>query len=202
MNQDGFMEENRRFFRADIDVKKYFRPLESNELDYWIKQIDLGCHEDLCREYIAGEVPFLKGVENLADNKDDLKDLLLFLNDKVNCVLNATPMMKDHPLNNIEEEQVNLGGGGCALIQEYSMSLNSYALVEIILPRNSKYIRTIVKTVHSVPAGSKWRNGYSFEKISIEDQDSIMAYLFQAETLDKVVSEAAHYSSDDPAPYN
>ena len=196
------MRENRKFFRADVDIKIYFRPINSDELEYWTQQIDLGCHEDLCRTYLAGEAEFLKGVANLSNTKDDIKDLILFLNEKVNYVLKASSMMKDHPLSSAIEESVNLGGGGCALMQDFSMSLNSRALLEIILPRNNKYIRALLKSVHSAPAGNKWRNRYCFEKISTEDQDAIIGYLFQAEALEKLMSDTPHESTDNTSPYN
>ena len=196
------MEENRRFFRADVEVKSFFRSIEPKDVNFWKDQIHLGLHEDLCRTYLAGEDSFLKKAESLAESKDDIRDLLLFINEKVNYVLHTTSMMQTHPLNNISNEMINLGGGGCALLQDFKINQGFYALLEIILPRTNRYVRALIKSVHSVASGNKWRNGYAFEKISIEDQDAIMGYLFTSETLDKAVGESTHNGTDDASPYN
>ena len=77
-----------------------------------------------------------------------------------------------------------------------------HAFIEFILLNNSRYIRAILKSLHSAPAGNKWKNGYIFEKITVEDQDALMGYLFQCQRSEQVVGQQAHQSAKDGTPYN
>lgn len=196
------MEENRRFFRADVEIKSYFRPIAQEDLSSWVEQIDSGRHEDLCRHYLAGEDKFLKRLEKLTAEKEDLKNLFLFINEKVNYVLHTTSMMKEHPLNQMQVETINLGGGGCALYQDFKLDRDDFAFIEFILPRTGRYVRAVMRALYSNAVENRWRNGYVFEKITIDDQDALMGYLFQCERLDNAVGDIAHQCTKNSPPYN
>lgn len=196
------MHENRCFFRADVTLKYLCRPIDIDSRQQWLENIELGVHEDLCRYYLSGEEQFLKKIDKLTPDKDDLKGIFLFINEKMNHLLQNSQEMKDHPLLNLKSQTINLGGGGCAIIDENPYKKEALVLLEFLLPSNNYYIRTLAKCVYSKQEGDRWRSGFVFDKISTQSQDDLMGFIFQCQRLDSSVSDKPHHRTEDSSPYN
>lgn len=196
------MHENRRYFRSDVTLKCYCRCLDPSEREAWLERIQQGQYEDLCRHYLAGEEVFLKKLEKLAPNQDDFKDLFLFINKKVNYLIENTQQIQNHELMQLESQNINLGAGGCSLYQNFQLARGDTVLLEFILPHNQRYIRTLAQVVYSHAVKDRWKTGFCFDQIPIEHQDELVGYLFKCERSNNMVGDSTHQSPEDSTPYN
>lgn len=185
------MEERRQYYRIDDRIYLQFRQVDANEADWGIARLRASAMQNkgIFDSLLGMETRLTALLESIGRDLPDVANAIKVINNKVDLAaqtLATRALSGEDDFSGGPNQDVSIGGGGCAFSCDKSLQVGVLLELEMVLFPAMRHVRAYGKVVDCRAESSERGNFYSvgteFTYLSEEDRDFIVSHVLTSQS--------------------